>query len=94
MFITAEAGQIQITSGAFIAALAVVVLGALMMAEGVVEMVAGTSFMFARGMNRQFEFVLGLIAVLLGAAVMGLSRSLPAPTLHSFEPKSTGQPQG
>jgi len=87
-------GQIQIRSGAFIAGLIVVVLGALMMAEGVVEPVADTSFMFARDMNRQFEFVVGLVAILLGAAVMGLSRSQLARTSHSSTPQNTGQPQG
>jgi hypothetical protein len=50
--------------------------------------------MFARDMNRQFEFVVGLVAVLLGAAVTGLSRSQLARTSHSSTPQNTGQPQG
>jgi len=91
---TVKVGQIQIRSGAFIAGLIVVVLGALMMAEGVVEPVTDTSFMFARDMNRQFEFVVGLVTVLLGAAVMGLSRSQLARTSNSPTPQSTVQPQG
>jgi len=39
-----KVGQIQIRSGAFIAGLIVVVLGALMMAEGVVEPGCGHFF--------------------------------------------------
>lgn len=58
-----------------IAGLIVVVLGALMMAEGVVVISGNASFMFAENMNRGFEFVVGLIAIVLGAVVMDLSRS-------------------
>lgn len=91
--ITVKVGQIQIRSGAFIAGLIVVVLGALMIAEAVVSIVADTSFMFARNMNRQFEFIVGLMAILLGAAVMGLSRSQLTRESHSPAPQSAGQPQ-
>ena len=91
--LTVKVGQIEIRSGAFIAGLVVVVLGALMVAEGVVDMVADTSFMFARDMNRQFELVVGFVAILLGAAVMGLSRSQLTGTSQSPVQFSTGQPQ-
>ncbi len=90
---TVKVGQIEIRSGAFIAGLIVVVLGALIVAEGVVNMVADTSFMFARNMNRQFEVVVGFVAILLGAAVMGLSRSQLTRTSQPPAPPSTGQPQ-
>ena len=58
-----------------IAGLIVLVLGALMMAEGVVSTVANTNFMFAENMNRGFEFVVGFIAIVLAAVIMDLSRS-------------------
>lgn len=65
----------QMRASGLIAGVIVVVLGALMMAEGVTGTVADTSFMFAKDMNRGFEFVVGLIAVVLGAVIMDLSRS-------------------
>jgi hypothetical protein len=58
-----------------IAGLIVVVLGALTMADAVVSMVTNNSFMFAENMNRGFEFVVGFVAIVLGAVVMDLSRS-------------------
>lgn len=58
-----------------IAGLIVLVLGALMMAEAGVSIVTNTSFMFAENMNRGFEFVVGLVAIVLAAVVMNLSRS-------------------
>ncbi len=64
----------RMRASGLIAGVIVVVLGALMMAEGVVGIVAGTSFMFAENMNRGFEFVVGFVAVVLGAVVMDLSR--------------------
>lgn len=90
---TVKVGQIEIRSGAFIAGLIVVVLGALMVAEGVVDMIADTSFMFARNMNRQFELVVGFVAILLGAAVMGLSRSQLTGTSQPPASQTTEQPQ-
>ena len=70
---TVKIGQMR--ASGLIAGVIVVVLGALMMAEGVTGTVADTSFMFAKDMNRGFEFVVGLIAIVLGAVVMDLSRS-------------------
>jgi hypothetical protein len=58
-----------------IASVIFVVLGALMMAEGVVVMAGNASFMFAENMNRGFEFVVGFITIVLGAIIMDLSRS-------------------
>jgi hypothetical protein len=57
-----------------VAGIILTVLGALMMAEGVVVITGNNSFMFADNMNRGFEFVVGLIAVVLAAIVMDLSR--------------------
>jgi len=47
-------------------ALIVIVLGALMMAESVVNMVTGTTLFFD-GIGRPFEFVVGLIVIVFGA---------------------------
>jgi hypothetical protein len=58
-----------------VAGIILTVLGALMMAEGVVTAVGNSSFMFAENMNRGFEFVVGFIAVVLASQVMNLSRS-------------------
>jgi hypothetical protein len=62
-------------AGGLIAGLIVIVLGALTMADAVVSMVTNTSFMFAENMNRGFEFVVGFVTIVLGGAVMDLSRS-------------------
>jgi hypothetical protein len=58
-----------------VAGIILTVLGALMMAEGVVTTVGNNSFMFAEDMNRGFEFVVGFISVVLASQVMNLSRS-------------------
>jgi hypothetical protein len=57
-----------------VAGIILTILGALMMAEGVSTTVGNTSFMFAENMNRGFEFIVGLIAVVLASQVMNLSR--------------------
>jgi hypothetical protein len=58
-----------------VAGIILTVLGALMMAEGVVTTVGNNSFMFAENMNRGFEFVVGFVTVVLASQVMNLSRS-------------------
>ena len=58
-----------------VAGIILTVLGALMMAEGVVTTVGNNSFMFAENINRGFEFVVGFIAVVLASQVMNLSRN-------------------
>jgi hypothetical protein len=58
-----------------VAGIILTVLGALMMAEGVVTAVGNNSFMFAENINRGFEFVVGFIAVVLASQVMNLSRN-------------------
>jgi hypothetical protein len=57
-----------------VAGIILTVLGALMMAEGVVAMVANTSFMFADNMNRGFEFAVGFVTIVLSGVIMDLSR--------------------
>lgn len=46
-----------------------ITLGALMLAEGVISSVNGGTLFF-EGVGRQFEFVVGALAVLLGASIM------------------------
>ncbi len=60
--------------GRFIAGMVVLVLGALMVADAVVTYVANTPFMFTEGLNRGFEFVVGLIAIILAGTLMDESR--------------------
>ena len=66
-------GQMRITG--LIAGLLVLILGALMMAEAVINIgsIGLFHFMFAENINRQFEFVIGLITVVLAVAVIDLS---------------------
>jgi hypothetical protein len=64
----------EMRASGLVAGLIVLVLGALMMAEAVVSIVANAPFMFTEKMNRGFEFVVGLVAIVLGAVVMDLSR--------------------
>ncbi len=58
-----------------IAGVILVVLGALMMADSVVTLSGNTAFLFVENMNRGFEFVVGLMAIVLGAVIMDLSRA-------------------
>ena len=65
----------KMRASGLIAGLIVLVLGALTMADAVVSIVTNNSFMFAENMNRNFEFVVGFVTIVLGAAVMDLSRT-------------------
>jgi len=64
-------GQMRITG--LITGLLVLFLGALMMAEALINIGTGAYFMFAENINRQFEFVTGLIAVILAVVALDLS---------------------
>ena len=73
-------GRMAITIGnmrasGLIAGIIFVVIGALMLADAVVTMSGNTAFMFVENMNRGFEFVVGFVAVILGAIVMDFSRN-------------------
>ncbi len=46
----------------------VIVLGTLLIAEGVVGVVTGTTLFF-EGVNRGFEFLVGLVAIIVGASM-------------------------
>lgn len=70
---TMKIGGMRISG--LVAGVILTVLGALMMAEGVVATAGNTSFMFAENMNRGFEFVVGFVTIVLSAIIMDLSRS-------------------
>lgn len=53
----------------FAAALFLIVLGALMLAEGIVGAM-NQSTLFFEGVNRGFEFVVGLVTLIVGASMM------------------------
>lgn len=53
----------------FGAGLVVIVLSALMIADGVVAATTGTGFVF-QDVSRPFEFVVGLIGLLVGASLV------------------------
>jgi len=53
----------------FAAALFLIVLGALMLAEGIVGAMNGSTLFF-EGVNRGFEFVVGLVTLIVGASLM------------------------
>ena len=60
--------------GAFIAGIILVVLGALMLAEGVITLMGNPAFLFVDNMNRGFELVVGLVTIIVAAATMDSSR--------------------
>lgn len=70
---TMKIGGMRISG--LVAGIILTVLGALMIAEGVVTTVGNTSFMFAENMNRGFELVVGFVTIVLSATIMDLSRS-------------------
>jgi len=53
----------------FAAALLLIVLGALMLAEGILGAMNGSTLFFG-GVNRGFEFVMGLVTLIVGASMM------------------------
>ncbi len=57
----------------FIAGIIVVVLGALMLADGVVGWPAETSFIF-RNVDPLFEIVVGAISIVLAAPLLGKNK--------------------
>ena len=54
----------------YAASVLVLVLGALMISESLTSVVANQSFLFLESVNRGFEFVVGLIAIVLAATLM------------------------
>jgi hypothetical protein len=60
--------------GAFVGGIILVVLGALMLAEGVITLMGNPAFLFVDNMNRGFELVVGLVTIIVAAATMDSSR--------------------
>ena len=60
--------------GAFIAGIILVVLGALMLAEGIITLMGNPAFLFVDNMNRGFELVVGLVTIIVASATMDSSR--------------------
>ncbi len=61
-------------TGAFIAGIILVVIGALTLAEGIITLMGNPAFIFIDNMNRGFELVVGLVTILVAASVMDTSR--------------------
>ena len=59
--------------GPFVAGIILVVLGALMLAEGIVTLMGNTAFLFVDNMNRGFELVVGLVTIIVAVATMDSS---------------------
>jgi cell division protein FtsW (lipid II flippase) len=53
----------------YVGSILILVLGALMISESITSTFANRSFMFHYGINRSFEFVVGLIAMVLSATM-------------------------
>jgi hypothetical protein len=61
--------------GGLVGGIILTVLGALMLAEGIITMLGNPPFIFIENMNRAFEFVVGLVTIVLAGTTMDLSRS-------------------
>ncbi len=62
-------------TGAFIAGIILVVIGALTLAEGIITLMGNPAFIFIDNMNRSFELVVGIFAILVAASTMDTSRA-------------------
>ncbi len=60
---------------ALVSGIILTVLGALLMAEGVITTLDNPSFIFVENMNRGFELMVGFITVIIAGITMDLSRS-------------------
>ncbi len=61
----------------FGASIVLIVLGALLIAEGVIGSINGT-MLFFDGVNRGFEFIVGLVTIIVGASEMPEAKPAPA----------------
>ena len=61
--------------GAFVAGIILVVIGALMLAEGVITLMGNPAFLFVDNMNRGFELVVGLVTIIVAAATIDSSKA-------------------
>ncbi len=61
--------------GGLIAGIILVVLAALMLAEGIITLMGNPAFIFLDNMNRSFELVVGIVSIIVAASTMDLSRA-------------------
>ncbi len=61
-------------AGALVAGIILVVLGALMLAEGIITTMGNPPIFFIDNMNRGFELVVGLVTVVTAGTTMNLGR--------------------
>lgn len=60
---------------ALVGGIILTVLGALMLAEGIITLLGNPAFIFIENMNRGFELVVGLVTIVLAGTTMDLGRS-------------------
>ena len=60
---------------ALVGGIILTVLGALMLAEAIITLLGIPAFVFIENMNRGFELVVGLVAIVLTTTTMDLGRS-------------------
>ncbi len=65
-----DLAQVTRFAGSFI----VLILGTLMLAEGVIKSIAGSTLFFPE-LGSSFEFVIGFVIIVLGASVMSMNKS-------------------
>ncbi len=62
-------------AGGLVAGIILVVLGALMLAEGIITLMGNPAFIFVDNMNRGFELVVGLVTIIVAGSTMDVSRA-------------------
>jgi hypothetical protein len=70
---TIRKGAMRISG--MIIGITLVVLAALMLAEGIITLMGNPAFIFIDNMNRSFELLVGIFAILVAASTMDISRA-------------------
>ncbi len=61
--------------GGLVGGVILTVLGALMLAEGIITLLGNPSFIFIENMNRGFELTMGFVTIVVAGTMMNLSRT-------------------
>jgi hypothetical protein len=61
--------------GGLVGGVILTVLGALMLAEGIITLLGNPSFIFIESMNRGFELTMGFVTIVVAGTAMNLSRA-------------------
>ncbi len=69
------ARNVGIRIGGLVGGIILTVLAALMLAESIITLLGNPAFIFIDNMNRSFEFVVGLVSIVLAGTTMDLSRA-------------------